>query len=89
MTTKKTPALGKYGNPQLNIRLDPEIMEQIEERAEADHIGKQEWVKRLILEALGKELPTAIGRSEFETVTKQLAQLAEEVQTIKELESVA
>jgi hypothetical protein len=85
---KKAEAMGKYGNPQLNIRLDPEVMKQIGERAEADGINKQEWAKRLILEALGKPLPTAIGRSEFEAVAQQLANLAEEVKTIKEIEPV-
>lgn len=86
---KKVTSAGKYGNPQLNIRLDPEIMRQIEERAEADGINKQEWAKRLILDALGKELPTAIGRSEFETVTTQLATLTQEIEQIKKLELAA
>lgn len=84
---KKATSIGKYGNPQLNIRLDESIMEQIETKASEEGVGKQEWVKRLILQALGEKLPTVIARSEFEMVTEQLAKLAKEVESLKELEN--
>lgn len=81
------------GNPQLNIRLEIDLMNKVKDEAEKQGMRPQEWVRRLIKETLG-EVPTnvvlsvdgnnatSVTREEFETV---IAKLTEEVEEIKKL----
>jgi 4-hydroxy-3-methylbut-2-enyl diphosphate reductase IspH len=81
------------GNPQLNIRLEPELMKSVKKEAETQGMRPQEWVRRLIKETLGKvstnvvlSTATTVSKDEFETV---IAELREEIKEAKELESSA
>lgn len=47
------------GNPQLNIRLEIDLMDKVKEKAEENGMRPQEWVRRLIKETLG-EVPTNV-----------------------------
>ena len=55
-----------YGNPQLNIRLEKEILDQLKAAAEKEGMSAQDWARRAILTSLGQDIPGGIGRAEFE-----------------------
>lgn len=62
-TKEKQPP---YGNPQLNIRLEKEILDQLKAAAEKEGMTAQDWARRAILTSLGQDIPGGIGRGEFE-----------------------
>jgi len=88
------------GNPQLNIRLEIDLMDKVKAEADKQGMRPQEWVRRLIKETLCK-IPThlvvstdnasatSVDRNEFEEVTaklnEQLQNLRDEVETLKKL----
>ncbi|MFN7715363.1 MAG: hypothetical protein ACK5QS_07785 [Pseudanabaenaceae cyanobacterium] len=91
------------GNPQLNIRLEPDLMKTVKAEAEKQGMRPQEWVRRLIKETLGEvstnvvltsdsSSATGISRDEFETaitnLTDQLAAVLGEVESLKEQDAV-
>ena len=91
LINKQTSA---YGNPQLNIRLPRDVMEKIEKAKDAENLpSSQELARRVILAALGEDLPSAISRSEFSQATEAIADLTsrlealqDEVETLKKSE---
>jgi hypothetical protein len=92
------------GNPQLNVRLEPDLMRKVKEEAEKQGMRPQEWVRRLIKETLG-EVPntvvlsndggndSSVSRGEFEavisTLNGKLANAIEEIDQLKKPELVA
>lgn len=79
-----------YGNPQLNIRLPREVMEKIEKAREAENLpSSQEWARRVILAALGEDVPSGVSRNEFSQALTAIAELREELEAVKKLELVA
>jgi hypothetical protein len=61
-----------YGNPQLNIRLEKEILDQLKAAAEKEGMSAQDWARRAILTSLGQDIPGGIGRAEFEDAIAEL-----------------
>jgi len=61
-----------YGNPQLNIRLEKEILDQLKAAAEKEGMSAQDWARRAILTSLGQDIPGGIGRGEFEDAIAEL-----------------
>ena len=78
-------SISAYGNKQVNIRFESELLEEIKAAAETDGIGLQDWVRNACRNALGQAVPGAVGRSEFEAA---IANLAKEVEELKKLEPV-
>ena len=79
------------GNPQLNIRLEPDLMNKVAAKAQEQGMRPQEWVRRLIKETLGEVstnvvLPTdtvnatTVTRDEFEAA---IAALRSEIDQVK------
>ena len=68
-TKEKQPP---YGNPQLNIRLEKEILDQLKAAAEKEGMTAQDWARRAILTSLGQDIPGGIGRGEFDDAIAQL-----------------
>jgi hypothetical protein len=79
------------GNPQLNIRLEPDLMAKVTAKAKEQGMRPHEWVRRLIKETLGEVstnvvLPTdtsnatGITRDEFEAA---IAALRGELESVK------
>lgn len=85
------------GNPQLNIRLEPDLMAKVAAKAKEQGMRPQEWVRRLIKETLGEVTTnvvlssdtnnaTSVSRDEFEAA---IAALRGEINQVKELEPVS
>jgi hypothetical protein len=55
-----------YGNKQVNIRIEPELLKQIEDKAGEAKISPADWIRNAIRLALGETIPGAITRLEFE-----------------------
>ncbi len=79
------------GNPQLNIRLEPDLMGKVADKAKEQGMRPQEWVRRLIKETLGEvstnvvlsadtNNATGISRDEFEAA---IASLRDEIEAVK------
>ena len=79
------------GNPQLNIRLEPDLMAKVADKAKEQGMRPQEWVRRLIKETLGEvstnvvlssdsSNATGITRDEFEAA---IAALRDEIEQVK------
>lgn len=79
-------SISAYGNKQVNIRLEADLLQQIKDAAEGEGIGVQDWIRNACRSALGQSIPGAVGRSEFESA---IASLSEQIQQLKELEAVA
>jgi len=86
------------GNPQLNIRLEPDLMGKVKDEAEKQGMRPQEWVRRLIKETLGEVSTnvvlsidggnaTGVSKDEFEaaiaSLTGQLSEVMGEVESLK------
>lgn len=81
------------GNPQLNIRLEIDLMEKVKAEAKKQGMRPQEWVRRLIKETLC-EIPThlvlstdnasatSVSREEFETTINTLRQQYRELKEV-------
>jgi hypothetical protein len=63
-----------YGNKQVNIRLEPEILQKIESKARENNLSPSDWIRNAIRSALGEEIPGAISRLEFEAAIAGLDQ---------------
>lgn len=61
-----------YGNPQLNIRIEKEILDQVKDAAKKEGMTAQDWARRAILSALGQDIPNGVARSEFESAIASL-----------------
>lgn len=73
------------GNPQLNIRLEIDLMNKVKDEAETQGMRPQEWVRRLIKEALGEvsanvvlavDSATGISRDEIQSMISESIELA-------------
>jgi hypothetical protein len=65
-----------YGNKQVNIRIESELLAQIESKAGEAKISPADWIRNAIRSALGQPIPGAITRLEFE---KAIAALDERI----------
>jgi len=79
-------SISAYGNKQVNIRFESDLLEKIKAAAKKDGIGLQDWVRNACRNALGQSVPGAVGRSEFEAA---IADLTQEIEQIKKLELAA
>lgn len=68
------------GNPQLNIRIEKELLDKIKKAAESEGLTAAEWARRACLASLGESLPGGIGRGEFEAA---IAELRKEIEELK------
>ena len=84
------------GNPQLNIRLEIDLMDKVKEEAEKQGMKPQEWVRRLIKETLGEvstnvvlstdnATATTVSKDEFETA---IASLTKQIESVPQREPV-
>jgi hypothetical protein len=65
MVKKQTAKKTTMGKPLLNLRLEPEIMDELRRRCEPTHGktgGVSQYVRRLIYEHLDRPLPPSWGR---------------------------
>jgi hypothetical protein len=79
-------SISAYGNKQVNVRMEDELVDKIKAAAEANGIGVQDWIRNACRAALGESIPGAVGRSEFEAA---IASLTKEVEELKKLELAA
>ena len=63
------------GNPQLNIRLEKELLDKIKSAADSEGITAAEWARRACLSSLGESLPGGVSRSEFESLKSEVEAL--------------
>ena len=87
------------GNPQLNIRLEPGLMQKLKEAAQAQGLNPQEFARNLIKRELGEPVavPVSVYQGELESaisllrgeVRTELDALRLEVAELKKLEPVA
>jgi hypothetical protein len=80
MGEAKGKQVPSYGNPQLNIRLEKNILDLVKAAAEEEGMSAQEWTRRAILLALGQDVPGSVGRAEFDNA---IAKLSDELETVK------
>ena len=89
MGEAKGKQVPSYGNPQLNIRLEKNILDLVKAAAEEEGMSAQEWTRRAILSALGQDVPGSVGRAEFDAVKVELTEvkgeLAEQKKAISDL----
>lgn len=57
------------GNPQLNIRLEIDLMKKVKEKADENGMRPQEWVRRLIKETLGEVSTNVVLSTDNATAT--------------------
>lgn len=79
-------SISAFGNKQVNVRMETDLLDDIKKAADTDGIGLQDWIRNACRVALGQPVPGAIGRSEFESA---IASLNQQVEELKKLESVA
>lgn len=76
-------SISAYGNKQVNVRFDSELLEKIQTAADKEEVGLQDWIRNACKSALGESIPGAVGRSEFQ---EALAKLQSEIEDLKKLE---
>jgi hypothetical protein len=75
-------SISAYGNKQVNIRFESDLLEEIKTAAKTDGIGLQDWVRNACRSALGQSVPGAVGKSEFEAT---IAKLTDQIESAKGL----
>lgn len=78
------------GNPQVNIRLEPELYSAVKESAESQGIKPHEWIRRVIKEKLGLGSPVAVGNTATDPIAltaleNRLGVIEGELESLKKL----
>ena len=79
-----------YGNKQVNVRMESELVDSIKAAADSGGVSMQDWIRNACRSALGQSIPGAISSSELEPLkeaiaglTAKLEQQGEEIETLK------
>ncbi len=94
LTTGDIMSGSHYGNKQVNVRMESELLDSIKEAAEDSGLSVQEWVRNACRSALGQSIPGAISSFELESLrgevesaiaglTAKIKKQSEEIEAIK------